>query len=334
MTPPAPAAARPTAAHRPERPDHAQRTGTATEPPSAPSNPPTRRSPPRPGVGSQRTIRAYSTRRAGCPSPALHASTPDTADRTDSTDVLERAYIRRGCPRSALLPNGDPGGPVDTDLDTLAVPPTGSVATAAGVSRWVSTPITHRRCRLAWSSWLSLPIHAWSCRPGATARRFCDGSQPPNGVGQAGSSGRPAACQVDAGTDGRQLVTKATEDGRLNRCESSRGARRRSLTRSPRPLRKTHRTVQPHQNPSTMPTPRSTHRQAANRRRSPATSRQQPIRNDSKCQGRRRDRSIAPGHGVAMDAFTRQESLVWSQSRPRIPRSSWSCAFQAWRRAV
>ena len=41
----------------------------------------------------------------------------------------------------------------------------------------------------------------------------------------------------------RQLVTKATLSGRLNRCGSCRGAGRRSLTRSPRPLRETHRTV-------------------------------------------------------------------------------------------
>jgi hypothetical protein len=42
---------------------------------------------------------------------------------------------------------------------------------------------------------------------------------------------------------GRHLVTKATQVRRLNRCESCRGARRRSLTRSPRPLGETHRTV-------------------------------------------------------------------------------------------
>jgi hypothetical protein len=85
-------------------------------------------------------------------------------------------------------------------------------------------------------------MDARSCRPGATARRFCDRSQP-HGVGQGCSSGQQAACQVDADTNGRQLVTKATQMGRLNRCESCRGARRRSLTRSPRPLRETHRTA-------------------------------------------------------------------------------------------
>jgi hypothetical protein len=44
--------------------------------------------------------------------------------------------------------------------------------------------------------------------PEDTARRFCDGSQPEGWTGC--SSSQQAACQADAGTDGRQLVTKAT----------------------------------------------------------------------------------------------------------------------------
>jgi hypothetical protein len=50
----------------------------------------------------------------------------------------------------------------------------------------------------------------------------------------------------------RQTVRhQGNPDGRLKRCESCRGARRRSLTRSPRPLRKTHRTVEPLMSAST-----------------------------------------------------------------------------------
>jgi hypothetical protein len=87
------------------------------------------------------------------------------------------------------------------------------------------------------------PLCRWPGRVGLedTARRFCDGSQP-HGAGQAAhQASRRRARSTPAP---RQTARhQGNPHGRLNRCESCRGARRRILTRSPRPLRTTHRTV-------------------------------------------------------------------------------------------
>jgi hypothetical protein len=64
------------------------------------------------------------------------------------------------------------------------------------------------------------------------------------------------------------------------------------------------------------PQPQAASHQAANRRRHPATSWQQPIHNDNKRQGREHNRCIAAGHATAVLAFTRQKSQVRSLSRP------------------
>jgi hypothetical protein len=51
----------------------------------------------------------------------------------------------------------------------------------------------------------------------------------------------------------------------------------------------------------------------------PATRRQQPTHNDTRCQGRRHDHSIAAGHELAVLVFTRQRSpqaSAWSQADP------------------
>jgi hypothetical protein len=84
-----------------------------------------------------------------------------------------------------------------------------------------------------------LPTDAWSCRPGDAARRFCDGSQP-QGVGQAAHQ---ASKRHTRSTSAQRQTARnqGNLDGRRNRCESCRGARRRSLTRSPDRSGKTHK---------------------------------------------------------------------------------------------